>query len=428
MKNKKYIVSSTLIASSIRRLSLCLLMLGCFTTPSWGQEKKVEIVGKPRINEDNVTVRFKAEENNRPVVTLQDTDFTVKVDGKKVEFQKWKSPKDINNQTLPAWIIVLLDFSGSMQQPDSRGTTKFEGAINAIREFIELSEQGDSNVQVAIVPFGQGGSNCEVNRVDKETLDRFFSAGDFKLQNYLDTLESRTPCASTNLYEPLKRAVRFLANPQDSRFQVPKDLEVPQPRRSIILLSDGYHNAENEKRDFDDLERLLRQQKDIIVHTLGYGLTPEQLGKKYNLGRSATRKDIGVGKGKVPEAEFVDKDRLEKIAELTGGIAEFSGDSQAIAQSLELFLYALLGEYEITYQEPNADRASKHNVSVSVRFPKDDKEVESESRSYRITVFGRSLPVSVRLSLITSSFLLLGFGWVLPFSLWGQKLEDEADG
>ncbi|MBE9170678.1 VWA domain-containing protein [Pleurocapsales cyanobacterium LEGE 06147] len=241
---KKSIGLSTIIASSIRKLSLSLLMLGCLSNPSWGQTNKAEIVGNPTVNEDEVTIRVKVtREDGRPIVTLQDTDFSIKVNGEEInQLTDWKSPEDRDNIQPPAWIIVLLDFSGSMQQKDSRGTTRLQGAINAIREFINLSAKRGSNIQVSIVPFGEGGHGCAGDRVDNKTLDRFLSAGDFKLQNYLDTLETRTPCASTNLYEPLNRAVRFLANTQDPRFHLPKDSKDLEPRLSIIFLSDGYSN------------------------------------------------------------------------------------------------------------------------------------------------------------------------------------------
>lgn len=251
------------------------------------------------------------------------------------------------------------------------------------------------------------------------------AANDFKVQNNLDYLESLTPCASTNIYDPLKKAVKFLGNTEEPRFYPPNDSGQPQPRLSIILLSDGYHNADYEAQDFQSLTTLLKRNNNIIVHTLGYGLTPEQLGQKYQLGKPATRADINSGK--VPEAEFVDKQRLAEIAKITGGIAEFSGDGEAIAENLQLFLNALLGEYEITYTQPNAERGSKHNVQVVVSS-KADKPVESPPKAYTITVFGRSLPLTVRLAMLACILVLLSLGGILPFYFWGEQLKKEALG
>ncbi|WP_242048528.1 MULTISPECIES: VWA domain-containing protein [Nostocaceae] len=417
---------STTIASLTHKLSLSLLLLASLASPSFGQVKVTEIVGNPKVKDDQVTVRIKVKtQEDRPVMGLQDTDFKLIVDSKEVLFktQDWKSP----TESVPpdAWIIVLLDMSGSMDKPDSKGDKKIVGSINAIRQFTKISSERGGNTQIAIVPFGKPGVKCQGFPVNQETLDKFLLASDFKLRNHLDYLSNLTPCASTDLYEPITKAVRFLSNTQDTRFYLPPDSLQPQPRLSIILLSDGYHNAANEEQDFQTLRTLLKKNSNITVHTLGYGLTPEELGKKYQLGKSATRADIGKGAKKVPEEEFVDQKRLAEIAKLTGGIAEFSGDAEAIAQNLQLFLNALLGEYEITYTEPNADRGSQHSVQVAVSS-QGGKPVKSAPKSYRIGVFGRSLPLSTRLIMLGSILGMIGIGGALPFYYWGQYLKQEA--
>ena len=420
LMKKNSIALSTTIVSSIRKLSLSLLMLGCLTNPSWGKAQEVEIIGNPVVKDDRVTVRVKVkDELDKPVMGLEYTDFNLKVDGEKVELKNkdWKSPKE--TVPPPAWIIVLLDFSGSMNQRDSRGYTKLEGAVKAIRKFIQLSADRGGNTQIAIVPFGDSGGNCKGYPVNNKTLDKFFSAGDFKLQNSLDYLASLTPCAATNLYDPLEEAVRFLANQQDTRFHLPEESTAPDPRLSVVLLSDGYHNKPNEQRDFERLIELLQSKSEIVVHTLGYGLTPEELAKKYKVvNRRATRADLESGK--IPAEEFVDKEKLAQIAQATGGIAEFSGNAQDIAESLQVFLNSLLGEYQITYTQPNAERGSKHSVSVIAN------SVTSEPKPYTITVFGRSLPLLVRIFMIVCTFLLIGLGGILPFSLWAKKLKYEG--
>lgn len=423
----KHTALSTTIASLTHRLSLSLLMIASLTSPSWANVKVAEIVRKPVVNDDKITIRIKVKgEEDRPAMGLQDTDFKLLVDKKEVKFktQDWKSPEE--SVPPPAWIIVLLDFSGSMNQPDSRGGKKIVGAINAIRQFTKVSSERGGNTQIAIVPFGKSSIYCKQGYpISNETLDKFFIASDFKLQNNLDYIASLTPCASTNLYEPLMKAVKFLANTKDPRFYLPADSPEPQPRLSIILLSDGYHNASNEEQDFQTLSTLLKRNNNITVHTLGYGLTPEQLGQKYKLGKAATRANIGKGAGKVPEEEFVDKKRLAEIAKLTGGIAEFSGDAETIAENLQLFLNALLGEYEITYTQPNAERGSKHDVQVEVAS-KGATAVKSQPQSYTIRVFGRSLPLTVRLIMLGCIFMAIGLGGVVPFYFWGQYLKQEA--
>jgi len=397
------------------------------------RSQTAEIVGTPTItDEDQITIRIKAnDKKGKPAMGLTEQDFKLTVDGKPLEFdyQDWLSPEE--TVPPPAWIVVLLDFSGSMKALDSKGTTKLEGAIGAIREFTKTLASRGPNTQVAIVPFGESSAKCAGFKVDDEALDRFFPASDFKLQNYLDFLAEQTACASTNLYEPVKVAHRFLTNRDDPRFTIPKDSDLPQSRLSIILLSDGYHTGLNEKKDFEELSSLLRRKDQVIVHTLGYGLTPKQLGQKYKLGHDATRNDVadindvkgkGKGKTKIPAEEFVDEKRLAEIAELTGGVHEFSGDSVAISDSLKLFLNALLGEYQITYTEPNPERGSKHDVSVTVNMP-ETQPVVTAKQPYTMTVFGRSVPLPVRLKILAVVLVAIGAGGVLPFYLWAKSLK-----
>lgn len=434
---KKSIASFTTIASWTRKLSLSIALLGSIATPSFAGIEEVIVVGRPQVNDDRVTVRVRVQGNGqRPIASLLPEDFRLRVEGEEVAFRSrdWRSPAE--TVPPPAWVVILLDMSGSMARDDARGTSKLQGAVSAIREFTELAADRGGDTQVAIVPFGEPsppgapGVPCPGYQVDNDAIDKFFPASDFKLQNHLDTLAETPPCASTNLYQPLNRTVRFLANPDDDRFALGDDLEADntrEPRLAIVLLSDGYHNRPNEQQDFDTLKSLLQRNDQIAVHTLGYGFTPEQLGEIYNLGRPATRQDVGTDPGDIPEAEFVDRDRLAEIASLTGGIAEFSQDSLAVAAKLRLFLDALLGEYEITYTDPNPERGAKHDVVVEVRSPNDGEWYDSDAKSYTITVFGRSLSRPTRALLALFVLISLGLGGVVPFWLWGKALKQQAE-
>ncbi|MGB3639000.1 MAG: vWA domain-containing protein, partial [Rivularia sp. (in: cyanobacteria)] len=264
-------------------------MLAAFGFPSMAQVKVAEIVDNPTVNDDRVTVRIKVKgAEERPVMGLEDTDFNLKVDGEEVNFNSrdWKSPEE--STPPPVWIVVLLDMSGSMESK-SQNTRKLDGAINAIRQLIKVSAERGKNTQIAIVPFGESGPSCSKGYpIDQKSLDNFSAARDAKLTTYLDNLQAQTPCASTNLYEPLKKTIRFLGNSENTDFYPPEDSGKTQPRLSIILVSDGYHNKGNEAQEFQKLSSLLKRNNNIIIHTLGYGLTPKQLGEKYNLGRAAT--------------------------------------------------------------------------------------------------------------------------------------------
>ncbi|MGK7877022.1 MAG: VWA domain-containing protein [Xenococcaceae cyanobacterium] len=442
---KKSTALFTTIASWTRRVSLSALILGCLSSPIWGQVnvKEAEIV-QTKVNEDQVTLRVKVRNNQgRPAMNLKRDNFQVFVDDDKLKEElilDWKSPQKAVPP--PAEIIILLDFSGSMNNPDKRGGTKLKGAIQAIREFIKVAEKTEArggDIKIAIVPFGyvENSEVCDGDypvtqaQLSDPTRTRFLSPGDANLANHLNNLESRTPCASTDLYTPLIESVIFLGDkypiPEPDP-DLPQESLPPQPRLAVILLSDGFHNRGNDKEDFNYLKRKLTEDENysqITVHTLGYGLTPEELGRKYKCDKKpATREDIGKGPCKVPPGEFVARDKLAEIAKLTGGVHRFSGYSREIGEAFEEFLNAILGEYEITYLEPNPVRGSKHEFYVTVEFS-DETKVASEPKGYTITSFGRTLPLEVRILMVLGIFFVLGCGGIIPFWFWGQRLKRE---
>jgi hypothetical protein len=412
---KNSIALSTIIASWIPKLSLFLVFSGLLSFPVFGETTQTEIVGKPQVGEEQVTLKVKVKgENNRPEINLQATDFQVLLEGETIPGFEWKSPKEATPP--PARIVILLDYSGSMNNPDSRGTSKIKGAIAAIRAFLKVASYQGGDIQVAIVPFGESRGTCQIPPVNEQSLDNFYPVGDGGLENYLKKLESGTPCASTDLYNPLIKTTNFLTTkfpPPDPN--LPERQQTPQPRLSVILLSDGYHNRGSEVEDFEGLKLVLNQHPEIVVHTLGYGRTPEELGKLYKCDKTpATRKDIGEGKCKVPPEEFVDQQRLAEIAQLTGGVARFSANPEIIATDLKEFLNSILGEYEITFTHPRPERGKTYQVQVMAN------SVVSNSEYYRF--LWSYLPLKVRMAMLTATIVVFLVGGVLPFWLWGKFL------
>lgn len=445
--------------SWIRKASLSLLLLVSLSKPALAKVESVEVIEAiPDRNEGKVTLRVKAlDRNNKPVMGLPKNDFSLIVcppqgDPDKGDCQtlnqrdtKWKVP--LPEELPPAWVIVLLDFSGSMKQFDSDGNkTKLEGAIEAIRQFEADLGRRSNNTKIAIVPFGEGGRNCPGNKVTDRQLNNFKKTGNIDTQKYLKKLESKVEnlCAATNIYEPLRAAIQFLGNPKDARFNPPEDSGKPRPRRSIIVLSDGYHSiygeadneSELEAQDYEKLVFVLKSYPGITVHTLGYGLTPEQLQQKYGLNRPPTIKDLRGGAvaqeeftnperlEQIAKEEFVDQNRLKQIANVTRGIALFSGNAQDVSRNLTEFLEAMFDEYEISYIQPtNADRGSLHNVRVAVNSS--EKTVESEPKAYVFPWVPRSLPGNIRAIVLLSVLtVLLGAGFI-PFLLWAKSIKRE---
>lgn len=427
-------------AFSIPTVSLTLALAMNILAPAWAKPEKVEITRKT-INQDEVTLNLKVtDENQRPALKLKQDDFTVFVDGRPVKFQnivEWKSAMDSKPK---ARVLILIDFSGSMRREDQRGTTKLQGAVEAIDAFIKSAKKRGGDVKIAILPFGVEGKNCPALTVDSQTINDkgFRSADDAVLENYLDWLKSYKTeklCASTNLYEPLINGVEYLGDKNNTDFYPPLNPKLPQydpqqpqqPQLSVILLSDGYHNGkDNETEEFENLKNTLKNYPQIIVHTLGYGLTPEQLGNK--IGKATVnRQDIAyqdkkgmIPKGKIDAEDFVDRDRLRQIAKITNGIAGFSNNPEIVAKELTEFLNAL-GEYEIIYKTPFAQEGKFYEVEVEVT--EDKKSEQTAPESYKIV--WDSLPLSIRLPIFIVSLIALPLLGILPWWWWGKKIKNQ---
>ena len=435
---KNFIGLSTTIVSWIQTASLSLALVSSILTPASAKLEKIEFTTKPTVSQDRVTLRLKVtEENQRPALTLKEENFTVFVDGQEVtNVIDWKSAKDSQPT---ARILFLVDFSGSMKREDQSRKSKLEGAIRAIEEFIKSAKKRGGDIKIAILPFGEGkGANCPSHIVDSDTIDRkgFRSPSDAVLQQSLDYLKKYDIdklCASTDLYKPLSNGIEYLADTTNTDFYPPLNPDIPeydpqqprQPQLSVILLSDGFHNKGNEANEFENLENTLNSNPKIIVHTLGYGLTPEELGQRIGKAK-ATRADLYYGSGKPPRGkispeDFVDRDRLKQIADITNGIAEFSNNPKKVAAALTEFLDAL-DEYEITYDTPFAEEGKLYQVEVEVTDEGQTQKTDPPE-SYRVT--WNSLPLPIRMSILGGSVIVLLVLGVLPWWLWGKQIKKQ---
>lgn len=452
----------TTIASSIRVLSLAASAIAASAVASWAETipTEVEIRHRPSVGKsDRVTLRISVKGNGgRPVMNLTEENFAIYLSdpvNQRFEetpigsFADWKNPQESDPPT--AWIVTLLDLSGSMLCPadetirdrceDYNGQdTKLKEAIAAMNVLTEEAAQLSRASNLAVIPFARGNDlscpkgNYPVNASTLGTL-QFFAPDDYKIEKYLNEVAaypSDRVCGSTNLYDPIAAAVNFLADQSNPNFHpfdpnLPDDRQPPQPKLAIILLSDGFHNSPNEAEEFAQLKQTLENNSNVaIIHALGYGLTPEELGTKCGLGRAVRRGDLGVTpcpnlEGTVPPEEFVDKERLDEIAAITGGISAVSGDPDEIAAAFRLFLESILGEYEIVYTDPFAERAAKHAVRVGVRVG-NEAEAISNRQIYSHPLFGRSLPASTRLTMIGAIVALLAILGALPYLLWQYLL------
>jgi hypothetical protein len=415
---------STTTGFWIRKLSFSLLIVTCWASPSWAKIESAEIVDNPIVNGDRVTIRVKAKQTDgKPVLSLQEDNFQLLVNSQPIKFKSkdWKSSKEATPP--PVWIVFLLDYSGSMNGKDSKGTTKVAGAIDGIKQFTQAAAKRGGDTKVSIVLFSEDKDNSDCNYpVTAKEIDNFLPVDDIKVTKGLESLQAKKPCrtTSTNIYDPVAETVKFLNNSKDPRFKVDESSGI-RPRLVTVLLSDGYHEVGNEQTEFDRLIGFLQKNDSVTIHTLGYGLTQKELGSRKGMNRPAQRTDVGKS---VTSLEFVDEERLAAIANTTGGISEFSPDAKTLSEKLDIFLNAILGEYEISYVEPNPERGSKRNVQVVLKTA--SEEVRSPEKSYVISVFGRPVSLSKRLIMISGLGLFLLIGGVLPFWWWGKELKKGA--
>ncbi len=406
---KKSTALFTIIASSIHKLSLSIAIVSCLITASWGQVRKPEIIANPEVDDEQIKLRVRVMEGKRPRIDLPKNDFQVFVDEEPMDNFQLRKPEQTTPP--PAWVIFLLDYSGSMKDDDESGKVKLLGATEAIREFAEVAATRKGETKIAVVPFATTGPGC-TNAIDRRLREYKGHIVTRSLLNDFyspETLETRIQeleevkelgginqlCGATDIYQPLVKAVQFLNNPEDERFNPqPKRFQPPpiQPQLSIILLSDGKDTEYEDDLDFGTLKSELQGNQSITIHTLGYG------------------KDDGS----------VDKQALADIANLTNGIPQFSGNAAKVARDFIDFLNAG-EEYHITYPETNPERGKAHSVFVTVKSP-DGSRTPSESKEYRGIVFGRKASLPQRTFILAVVIATWGL-YILLFNLLGKFLK-----
>lgn len=408
-----------------------------------------------RITQDNIdkvqnTVKMRVKVSNKEGnfnPNLQESDFSVETIN---EFGQERTiqptvilPTDTSVKTTPADVIIMLDMSGSMKFRDSspgRRRIKFKGAIDAIDKFIDATnEKPNLTVRIGLAPFGKGGNQFTVSN---KSLDaNFYPSNSEKLKEKIEELANEKISASTNLYQPLETAVKYLRNSVELTSDNNNKTDNYQSKQLVVIvLSDGFHNhdRETEEIQFERLKKILQpqdsQKPKVKVHTLGYG---ESLKKIYNSSKCKIKltepqltEDKTIIQDKVidqiiencehPRTSIdqliVDQPRLRKIADLTGGIHQFPDNVEEVAQSLIKFLESLR-EYELEYKQPDGDRATKYQAKVLV------KGLTSNAQDYRITNIGyEPLEFQTRGLLILVALVAFGLIGVLPFFLWSQKL------
>jgi len=417
----------------LRKIAIILLM-GLWSQPVLANS--VEIV-RWSTQCDNVKLRVKVvDDSNVPIEGLKAQDFRIQTTnamGQEIILQS-SQIKFISSQQSepdPAYLVMLVDMSGSMRQSDLAGKQKQEEAVNAIREVIHDIRSENMPVHIAIVPFGEGGKNCEGFRVDTDIISgNLVKASNSQLDQKLDDLAAINVCASTKIYEPLGEVVSYLGETNFSQSSNELIGQEPPPRLAVILLSDGYDiSRSDEIQRFDNLMNIFYQYPQVTVHTMGYGETLRQLRDRSNCYLSDSQLTVEKVSsacrlpGKDINEFIIDESRLNEIAQATGGIYRLPGNAEEVVETLRTFL-TTLREYEMIYQQPGSDRASLHQTTVGVIDLDRDLELTAEPETIRMSNFNYCpLPFTRRFNILTVTLIFLGLPGLLLFRGWSKKLK-----
>lgn len=430
MKNTT--VLSSMIDSLIQKLKWGALVtsISLLPLPVMANTVKVE---RYSTNGDEVTLRVSArKDDNSPIEGLTEKQFEIETEGQTI--QPNFAPKSARDK---AYVVILLDMSGSMKNPDSGTKTqsKLSGAINAIRKFIDQASDEDIDLKISLVPFGytgEGTTTCKgVFDVNESTITQNpfldVTTSGSKLISRIQELEKVKVCASTKLAEPLLAAKDYLQKQVKEENSLTN--QVP-PKLITILLSDGYDDSN--KQQVKELVRKLKPQTEnepfIKVYTLGYGESLEQLRNRAQCNTAISDSDLTaqsvsqnciLRNGDIREF-IIDEYLLETVANSTGGIYKLSANSTEVAKSF-IDILKSEREYKLVYKQPRAESGSSHKISVRVIDPK----MESEPTKIEFPIFQK-------LSLLERSgiFVFIGvlcYVGINSFRQWSRQLKQQAD-
>lgn len=489
MTKSTFTALSTTIASSIRSLSLALLLSSAvsYAAHSEGEDSVcidangqrqacIQIVGKPKrltqcqdeaarknapecqgmnANSERYELSIKATQADGQIINnLEQSNLSIKINGKLL-----KPSITSANVTAPLRVIVLLDYSGSMEALDAKANRKLVGAVNGIRTFIQKLQK-NPDVKLAVMPFAVPDKKaCRAfpvtdkmlfanNPKNQEllNLNNFYAPNAAVLSTYLETLgnvDNLCLDTATNLYDALALSLEFLGDRTNKEFYPPipqnakvsKGIEIQQPNLFIVMLSDGFNTVPFEASQSDlcssaHLDKFTKEYlknpkyAGIKIFTLGYGKTPDQLSAIYKLTERAACKhtsDKGNNpKYPIPGREFLDEDTLRAIAKATGGFSDMSGDADKIAEIFTKIRNAIGGEYKLTYTLDRTERAEAYEVAVTALF--DGKPLTATQKNTIGTFAFEILPFGDRLKLWVTVLLVAGVFGGIPFFIWAKRL------
>lgn len=136
-------------------------------------------------------------------------------------------------------VVLVIDRSGSMSEPDSGGSTKFVAALNAIQNFADLMDTSRADGQInriGIVSYSSGPATIEMPLTD---ADSSLLTG--PVTNAINTLTATGPGGCTGIGLGIQKALEMLCPPTGNcqGFSGSGDND----RKAILLLTDGVENV-----------------------------------------------------------------------------------------------------------------------------------------------------------------------------------------
>ncbi|GGO73574.1 vWA domain-containing protein [Nocardioides deserti] len=177
----------------------------------------------------------------------------------------------------PGQLLLMLDASGSMKEPDPSGTTKMVAAKRALTSVVDTLPD-DATVGLRV--YGDRNDSCRDSRLvaPLTTLDR----GALRT-----AIDQTTPTGETPIAHSLRQAVKDLG---------------PEGRRTIVLVSDGEETCAPDP--CKAVRALVGSGVDLRIDTVGFGVGPAA------------------------------RDQLRCIAEAGGGTYYDAADAEALTASL----------------------------------------------------------------------------------------------
>jgi hypothetical protein len=195
-------------------------------------------------------------------------------------------------------VVVIVDRSGSMSDPDSSGVSKLDAALAALDNFADLLEDGRSDAvsnRIGVVSYSDTATtNMGLTAVDSNLRN---AGGAFDLAK--TAIASGGPGGCTGIGGALQRAAELLCPPGDCRgFSAGGDND----RKSILLLTDGVEN----------IAPCLQP-----AGASGGSCGTQCFGTAFNLDKLEFTQVVAVGFG---NASNLNGDLLTLVAERQGGI------------------------------------------------------------------------------------------------------------